>query len=121
MTITLSKTLRSSALWRVDSRCAVHAIVFDFPDPAECWTRYEWPAPFSIALASSLRTASHWWYRGKMTFSAARRAEADPFAGRSTWMKRWRMSSHASFVQTRSQRYEVLCPLGFDGFPLPRL
>ena len=41
ITTTLSKTLRSSASWSVESRCAVQAIVFDLPDPAECWMRYE--------------------------------------------------------------------------------
>ena len=41
MTTTLSKTLRSSAVCSVERRCAVQAIVFDLPEPAECWMRYE--------------------------------------------------------------------------------
>ena len=39
MTMTLSNTLSSPASCSVDSRWASQAMVFDLPEPAECWTR----------------------------------------------------------------------------------
>ena len=39
ITTTLSNTGSFAALCSVDSRWASQAMVFDFPDPAECWTR----------------------------------------------------------------------------------
>ena len=122
ITTTLSKTLWSSASWRVESRWAVHAMVFDFPDPAECWIRYDWPGTVGgrvgLQLAAPRPTGGT---AGRSPTPSAPRALTEPLSGRSTWMKRCRMSSQASRAQTRSHRYEVLCPLGFGGLPLPRL
>ena len=39
ITMTLWNTAWLSSPNRFDSRCASHAIVLDFPDPAECWIR----------------------------------------------------------------------------------
>ena len=39
---------------------ATQAMELDFPLPAECWTRYFCPAPFSSASERSFRTTSSW-------------------------------------------------------------
>ena len=50
----------SAGVCRVDNRCASQAMVFDFPDPAECWISLLLPGPCARAAVSSRRTASHW-------------------------------------------------------------
>ena len=44
-------------------------MVLVLPEPAECWIRYLPPAPSARTAATSLRVASSWWKRGKMTFA----------------------------------------------------
>ena len=39
-------------------KCAVHAMEFVLPDPAECWTRYLLPGPSASTAAWSLRVTS---------------------------------------------------------------
>ena len=39
MTMTLSKTLVSDSSCRLARRWQIQAMVFDLPEPAECWTR----------------------------------------------------------------------------------
>ena len=57
-TSTESKTFLWSASWSSARKCAVHAIEFVLPEPAECWIRYLPPAPSSATARSSLRVAS---------------------------------------------------------------
>ncbi len=59
-TITESKTFRFSASCRSAKKCAVHAIEFVFPEPAECWIRYLPPVPSASTARTSFRVASSW-------------------------------------------------------------
>jgi hypothetical protein len=54
-TITLSKIFLSAASCSSDSRCESQPIEFDFPDPAECWIRYDCPGPFDERIGGELR------------------------------------------------------------------
>ena len=57
-TRTESKTFLWSASCRSAKKCAVHAIEFVLPEPAECWIRYLPPAPSAYTARSNLRVAS---------------------------------------------------------------
>jgi len=69
ITSTMSKTLLSAESCRSAKKWAVQAMVLVLPEPAECWIRYLPPAPSSRTAARSLRVASSWWKRGKMSLS----------------------------------------------------
>ena len=97
-TTTLSKIGWSATSCNREREWAVHAMVLDFPDPAECITSRSVPAPAAYVAARIERTACHWWKRGKITRSS------------SVWMKFSISSSQASRSHTCSHRYAVSYP-----------
>ncbi len=69
ITSTVSNTLVSAPSCRSAKKWAVQAMELVLPEPAECWIRYLPPTPSARTAATSLRVASSWWKRGKMSFS----------------------------------------------------
>ena len=62
----LTTSTESKTFWFASScssarKCAVHAIEFVLPEPAECWIRYFRPGPSVRTVSSSARVQSSWW------------------------------------------------------------
>ena len=110
----------SPGVCRRDSRCAAHAMVFDFPDPAECCASRFTPGPVSPGRREQLRRpASHWWNRGN---SGPLRPGLDPVVVEHVLDVHEldpSRSSHASRAHTRSHRYARAVPVRVRRVPRP--